>query len=182
MLRVCADARLTQNQTNRDVHAQSFVLPRRFCLSTRRYGQCRTITPEGARQLLASVDAEIGSLPDEDGSVYVLDYRLNGLSQTLRLTDCEPDIGCQVAIIFATFDPPADVPPVQLLDAANRYNDSYPFGRAFVLPNNDGSVRAIGVDYSLDLRNETSLDAVDLNLFYQIVVAYTDHHSEGAGE
>ena len=163
------------------------MLKASYCLAASAFllagmANAEPITPEDARQLLASVDAETGDLPDEDGSVYVLDFRLNGLSQTLRLTDCEPDSGCKLAIIFATFDPPADVPPVQLLDAANRYNDSYPFGRAFVLPNNDGSVRAIGVDYSLDLRNETSLDAVDLNLFYQIVVAYTDHHSEGAGE
>ena len=163
------------------------MLKASYCLAASAFllagmANAEPITPEGARQLLASADAEIGNLPDEDGPVYVLDFRLNGLSQTLRLTDCEPESGCPYAIIFATFDPPAGVPAVQLLDAANRYNDSYPFGRAFVLPNNDGSVRAIGVDYSLDLRNETSLGGDDLDLFYQIVVAYADHQSEGASE
>lgn len=135
------------------------------------------ISPENAAKVLTnagSEDAEVVWLSDE---VARIDAKVDDFFYSVRMMNCTEDKTCGSAMLFATFTMEG-APDMAMYEKTNLYNDSYPFGRAFILDEPGSEGYTVGVDYTVDLRNEHNLDAEDLGLFRDILPAYTGHMSE----
>lgn len=132
------------------------------------------ISPSEAEDVLETYGATLASSTAAGDSAHTIDAKLGDLNMTVRLGGCDETLTCQFAMMFATFDlgAPADE---QTLIKTNSYNDSYPFGRAFIIPSEDGQSDAVGVDYIIDLSGEANFDGRDVARFQEILNSYISH-------
>lgn len=138
------------------------------------------ISPSAAEDVIESYGATLTSSAAAGDSAHTIDAKLGDLNMTVRLGGCDETLTCQYAMMFATFDlgAPADE---QTLIKTNSYNDSYPFGRAFIIPSQDGQSDAVGIDYVVDLSNETEFDPGDISRFQEILNSYIAHWTSDGG-
>jgi len=137
------------------------------------------ITPEAAK---AAIEASGAIISDENAvgsDVYVIDasWADTNMNFSVRLGACTEAGSCSWVMTFATFQ----ISPEGwegLLQKANAYNDSYPFGRAFVLPDDNGAPMAVGIDYVVNIADEATFDGNDLEMFRTIVTSFIDHWTE----
>lgn len=77
-------------------------------------------------------------------------------------------------MMFSTFDL-GQTADADTLVRTNSYNDSYPFGRAFVVPSGEEGNDLVGIDYVIDLSGEAVLDAGDIAQFQEVLQSYIAH-------
>ena len=135
------------------------------------------IAPENAGKVLTSGGSENVEVTWLDDDVARVDAKQDEYYYSVRLMDCDKSKMCASAMFFATFTM-AGSPDLAMYEQTNLYNDSYPFGRAFILPSENGESYSIGVDYGLDLQNEHNFDVEDLKMFEDILSSYAVHMSE----
>ena len=136
------------------------------------------VSTDEAEGVIVDYGAEFESDWVESGGATKVDIRMNDINATVRLGNCGDDGRCGYVMMFATFDlgVPADK---EVFDKTNFYNDSYPFGRAFILDNEDEAASDIvGIDYTVDLSNEANFDTDDLETFKSVLDAYVAHWSK----
>lgn len=134
------------------------------------------ISPENAATILTRAggeDVELTWLGDDAAR---LDAKQGDFKYSVRMMDCDEAKVCASAMIFATFEM-SGAPDFAMYQKTNHFNDSFPFGRAFILPRPDQQSFALGVDYSLDLRNEANFDTEDMDKFMSILDDYIGHMS-----
>ncbi len=132
------------------------------------------ISPSQAEDVIESAGATLtGSQPAGEGS-HTIDASLGEVNITVRLGNCAEDDTCGYAMMFSTFDL-GQAADANTLAKSNSYNDSYPFGRAFVVPSEDEGGDLVGIDYVIDLSGEAELDAGDIAQFEQVLKSYIAH-------
>ncbi|KCZ51195.1 YbjN domain-containing protein [Hyphomonas pacifica] len=135
------------------------------------------IAPENAGKVLTNAGSEEVEVTWLGDDVARLDAKKGEYYYSVRLMNCDDSRTCSSAMFFSTFTMDG-APDFSMYERTNLYNDSYPFGRAFILPSGDDETYAVGVDYGIDLQNEHNFDEEDLNLFEEIIISYTSHMSE----
>lgn len=142
--------------------------------------QAAPVSPSEAEDVLEAYGATLTASSGAGENAHTIDATIEGVNITVRLGSCGEDGRCGYAMFFSTFDlgQPADL---QTLARTNAYNDSYPFGRAFVIPSEDGSSDVVGIDYVIDLTGDASLDADDVARFAEVLSSYVNHWT-GANE
>jgi len=135
------------------------------------------IAPENAGKVLTNAGSEEVEVTWLGDDVARVDAKQGEYYYSVRLMNCDESKMCNSAMFFATFTMSGS-PDLAMYEQTNLYNDSYPFGRAFILPSGDGESYGIGVDYGLDLQNEHNFDAEDLKMFEDILTSYAAHMSE----
>lgn len=138
--------------------------------------QAAPITPEAAKAVVEASGATVNSEGSSGANAYVLDAHLpsKNLNFSVRLGDCTDAGTCSYAMTFATFQI-EETDWESLLKRVNAYNDSYPLGRAFVLPGADGQPLAVGIDYVENISDEATFDDSDLTAFQTILSNFIDH-------
>lgn len=107
-----------------------------------------------------------------------IDARLDPYLYSIRMLGCNAEAGCDRVLIFSTFRV-AGYPDLAAYQKVNHYNDTIPFGRAFLLePAPEEDTFSVGVDYALDLTHETRLDAADMDKFIVIVDSFVARMNE----
>lgn len=133
------------------------------------------ITPSQAEDVIEAAGATLSASEASGEFSHAIDARIGDVNITVRLGGCDADTGlCNYAMMFSTFDL-GQKANEQTLFKTNSYNDSYPFGRAFVIPGQDDSGDIVGVDYVIDLSGEASLDPEDIGMFQEILSSYVTH-------
>lgn len=94
---------------------------------------------------------------------------------TARIMRCEDGANCRTVLIFANFDLGREVRTNDYV-AVNSYNDSYPYGRAYVFVDQDG-MASVGVDYVVDLEDENAFGENEVETFRIVVSSFIDHIS-----
>lgn len=136
--------------------------------------QAGPVTPSEAETVLESYGATLTGSAGVGDTAHTIDATLDGVNITVRLGNCGEDGRCGYAMFFSTFDlgQPADL---QTLARTNAYNDSYPFGRAFVIPSEDGQSDVVGIDYVIDLQGDSALETSDVGRFAEVLSSYVNH-------
>ena len=133
------------------------------------------VTPDQAETLLVEYGAtDIDVQAAKPGTVTIAATLDSGYDIILRLGGCEEVDGCGYALFFVNFTPESTSTD-DMIYKTIMYNDSFPFGRAFAIfdeAEEQTSVTAVGVDYTLDLTEETTLDAGDIATFETIIETY----------
>jgi hypothetical protein len=134
-------------------------------------------TPEAVEALLASMNTTDIVSETIDDTIVRIDGTRQGYNFTVRLMDCTEGTNCVSSMIFATFN--MDTRP-QLADftSVNEYNDSYPFGRAFLIGDTETDGFLVGVDYAVSLSDENALGTDEVNLFFVILNSFVGHMQE----
>ena len=134
------------------------------------------VTPDEAAAVIEASDATIAGSNAVDEQSYIIDANWADLNMSfsVRLGNCSEEGACGYAMMFATFQL-GEENWESLLRKANSYNDSYPLGRAFVIPGQDGRPMAVGVDYSIDLTGDASFDGSDVSMFRDILTSFVEH-------
>jgi len=135
------------------------------------------ISPENAGTVLTRADSEDVNVVWLNDQAARIDAKRGDYQYSVRIMDCDETKACATAMIFATFEM-TGTPDFAMYEKTNLFNDSFPYGRAFILPRADNQSYAVGVDYSLDLRNEANFDVEDVSKFMSILGAYIDHMSQ----
>ena len=133
------------------------------------------MTPEVAADVLRNAgDTDVTVTWVSDAAARI-DSNREGIYYSVRLFGCDETKTCSGAMVFATYAEPGAL-DLSVYERNNQYNDSYPFGRGFLLPseNNDGTY-TIGLDYTIDLSGEAVLDDGDIELFFGALDAYVSH-------
>lgn len=138
--------------------------------------QAEPVTPSAAEDVLEAYGAELQASSVASDSAHTIDARIDDVNITVRLGNCDDADACSYAMFFSTFDLGA-TDMSQALARTNSYNDSYPFGRAFVIPAEDGGSVVIGIDYVIDLSGEAVLDQEDVTRFKEVLSSYITHWS-----
>lgn len=140
------------------------------------------ITPQAAVDMLGTTGSEEIELTWLSEDAAQIDAKYESYFYSIRMTYCGDVSGCGAAIMFATFRMPG-APDLEMYRTINAYNDTTPFGRAFLLePGAEDDTYAVGVDYVLDLSNEGRLDRTDVEMFADILDTFVIHMSETDGE
>lgn len=134
-------------------------------------------TPEAVEALLSSMNATEIQTETVDETVVGIDATRQGYAFTVRLMDCTDSTNCVSAMIFATFNM-AGRPMLADFTHLNAYNDTYPFGRAFLIGDTDTDGYLVGVDYSLSMADENMLGTNEINLFFVILDSFITHMQE----
>lgn len=133
------------------------------------------ITPEAAADVLrAAGDAEV-TVDRVSDTAARIDANRQGVFYSVRLFGCDETKACEGVMIFATYAEPGAL-DLSVYERNNEFNDTYPFGRGFLLPGqeNDGTY-TIGLDYSIDIGGEANFDNADIDLFFGALDAYVTH-------
>jgi hypothetical protein len=133
------------------------------------------ITPEAAAEVLrAAGDTEV-TVNDAGDTAVRIDANRGGVFYSVRLFSCDEARSCVGVMIFATYAEPGAL-DLSVYERNNQYNDSFPFGRGFLLPGEEGDgTYTIGLDYSLDIGGEANFDNDDVDLFFGALDAYVTH-------
>ena len=134
--------------------------------------QAGPVTPSDVEAVLEAYGAEIASSTGQDA--HVINARLNDRSMYVRLDECDQFDECGIVVMFTAFEIDGDIDEETLLKT-NRYNDSFPIGRAFVFPAEDGDGNLVGIDYVIDVSGESVIDGGDVQRFEQAVNTYVKH-------
>ena len=137
------------------------------------------ITPEAAKGVIKASGATISSERAASANAYVISamWADQNLNFSVRLGDCSGTGSCSWAMTFATYELPAS-DWESVLQKVNSYNDSYPFGRAFVVAGANDKPKAIGIDYAVNIADEASFDSKDLTKFRNIATNFIEHWTE----
>jgi hypothetical protein len=134
------------------------------------------VTAETVEAVLADHGVtDITFYPDEGDSIGSLEglYPDLDVGFSVRLLRCEDGPDCFTALFFANFDLERTPEASDYFDM-NSYNDTYPFGRAYVYEDEDGTA-AIGVDYVVDLEDENVFGDNEVATFGVILSSFIDH-------
>jgi len=134
-------------------------------------------TPEAVKALLESMDTTDIETERVDDAIVRIDATRQGYNFTVRLMDCNDGTNCVSAMIFATFNVDARPTLADFIDI-NEYNDSYPFGRAFLIGDTETDGYLIGVDYAFSMADENMFGASEVNLFFVILDSLIAHMQE----
>lgn len=138
----------------------------------------KPITPSQAEDLLADYGANLSASTAVGEDAHTIDAQIGDINMTVRLGGCDENGFCNYAMMFATFDLGSAADETTLMKT-NGYNDSFPFGRAFVVPGDDGN-DIVGIDYVVDISSEANLDATDIARFEEILSSYINHWTADA--
>lgn len=134
--------------------------------------------PASVQSTLTSAGAT-GVTADPGQGDYVITYGSidpgtgSTVNFTARLMRCENNANCKTVLQFANFDMERTVRPADY-EAINAYNDSYPFGRAYIYTYDDGNF-AFGVDYVTDLDDENQFGTNEVETFKIVLGSFLDH-------
>lgn len=132
-------------------------------------------TPEAAAEVLrAAGDTDVNVTWVSETAARV-DSNRGGIYYSARLFGCNETKACTGVMLFATYAEPGSL-DLSVYERNNDYNDSYPFGRGFVLaPEEDDGTYTIGLDYSIDLTEEAEFGDDDVDLFFSLLDVYLSH-------
>ena len=136
--------------------------------------QAGPVTPSDVEAVLEAYGAEIASSTGVGQDAHVINARLNDRSIYVRLDECDKFNECGIVVMFTAFEIDGDIDEETLLKT-NRYNDSFPIGRAFVFPAENGGGNLVGIDYVIDVSGESVIDGGDVQRFEQAVNTYVKH-------
>ena len=136
------------------------------------------ITPADVGAVLSAndvLDVEID--PIEAGSDFAIgsgtvDLGGSTVNFTTRIMRCDDGITCKTVLMFANFALGRPARPGDY-EAVNSYNDTYPFGRAYVYVDENGDA-SVGVDYVVDLEDENVFGANEVSTFGIILSSFLD--------
>tara|TARA_R110002020_G_scaffold224599_1_gene434320 strand:- start:196276 stop:196755 length:480 start_codon:yes stop_codon:yes gene_type:complete len=133
--------------------------------------------PEAVAEMLRNSDSANVEIEWVDDTIARIDANRDGYNYSIRMMDCNADQYCVSNMIFATFDMDGS-PALADYIKINEYNDSYPFGRAFLIgaPDEDGYV--IGIDYTFMTSDENVLGEEEVNLFFVVLDSFVKHMQE----
>ncbi len=133
--------------------------------------------PDSVAAMLRDTNSTNVEIEWVDDTIARIDASRDGYNFSIRMMDCNADQYCISNMIFATFDM-AGSPALADYMKVNEYNDSYPFGRAFLIgqPDEDGYV--IGVDYTFMTSDENVLGKEEVDLFFVILDSFVTHMQE----
>ncbi|MEM5517858.1 YbjN domain-containing protein [Henriciella sp. AS95] len=131
------------------------------------------MTASDAEDVLTNYGATLTSSTAVGEDAHTIDAQIDDINMTVRLGGCDADALCSYAMMFATFDLGAAADQ-STLEKTNGYNDSFPFGRAFVIPGEDGE-DIVGIDYVIDISSDANLDGADIARFEEILNSYITH-------
>ena len=134
-------------------------------------------TPEAVEALLESMNTTDIVTETIDDTIVRIDATRQGYNFTVRLMDCTEGTNCVSSMIFATFNMDAR-PTLTDFTNVNEYNDSYPFGRAFLIGDTETDGYLVGVDYAVSLTDENTFGADEVNLFFVILNSFIAHMQE----
>jgi len=133
------------------------------------------MTPEAAATIMrdaGDTDVVVNWVTE---SAARIDAARDGIYYSVRLFGCDEQKVCSGVMMFATYAEPGTL-DLSVYERNNEYNDSYPYGRGFLLPSNDGDgTYTIGLDYAIDISGEAELGNDDIDLFFGILDAYVRH-------
>lgn len=132
------------------------------------------VTPSEVETVLEEYGAEISGSQGVGETAHVINARLNERSMYVRLMECDKFNECGMVVMFTAFEIDGEINEQTLLKT-NRYNDSYPIGRAFIFPAEDGGGNLVGIDYVIDVSGESVVDGGDVQRFEQAVNTYVSH-------
>ena len=146
--------------------------------------QAGPVTPREVQFVLQDYGAEIVSSKRVSETAHMINARSNGRPMFVRLDECDKFDECGIVVLFTSFqiDKPIDE---ETLRKTNKFNDSYPIGRAFVFPEEAGDDPAstsnlIGIDYVIDVSGESVVDGGDLQRFEKAVETYVRYWGSGS--
>ena len=134
------------------------------------------VSPEDASSVLLAAGSETAEVTWLSEDIARIDGKYGDYFYSVRMMNCDSEAQCSTAMIFATFTM-TGVPGLSTYEKINEYNDSLPFGRAFLLMSEVEDNYIVGVDYSLDLAHEHDLTKQDMELFMNILLQFTGHMS-----
>ncbi|MEQ8556710.1 MAG: hypothetical protein RIB03_00200 [Henriciella sp.] len=135
--------------------------------------QAGPVTPSEVEMVLEDYGATVASSQGVGENAHVINAKLDDLAMYVRLDECDSFDECGLVVLFTAFEIEDEI-DAETLQKTNRYNDSYPIGRAFVYPSEAGG-NMIGIDYVIDVSGESVIDSGDLQRFERAVRAYVDH-------
>jgi len=137
------------------------------------------ISPADAADMLTGYGSEFADITWLDEKTATIDGKMSEYFYTVRMMNCSAVRVCETVMIFATFEM-GGAPGLESYLRTNEYNDSYPFGRAFVLDPEDEDTHILGVDYAIDVSGGHTFTGLDMDKFMAILSSYVDHMaSEG---
>ena len=131
-------------------------------------------SPDSVSGLLQGMDSTDVVIEWIDDSTARVDATRNGYNFTVRLMDCDESKKCKSSLTFATFDMDG-TPDIGEFQKINDYNDSYPFGRAFLIGDPDTEGYMVGIDYSISLADENDYGQQEVSLFFIILDSFITH-------
>lgn len=131
------------------------------------------ITPEDAANLLRNMDSENVEVTTISDEISRIDAQRNGYYYSVRMMDCVDDRGCNSVMQFATWSMDGS-PDFEMYEKINHYNDSYPFGRAFIYQGGEEGY-SVGVDYVIDLSDEQNYNDDDVEMFFNVIESFVGH-------
>lgn len=135
----------------------------------------KPMTPETAAAMMRDAGDTDVTINSTTETAFRIDAARDGVYYSVRLFGCDAQKACSGAMMFATFAEPGAL-NLSVYERNNEYNDSYPYGRGFLLPSNDGGATyTIGLDYAIDISGEAELGNDDIDLFFGILDAYVRH-------
>ncbi|WP_084395766.1 YbjN domain-containing protein [Henriciella aquimarina] len=138
--------------------------------------QAAPITPSQAEDVVEAAGATLSASEGVGEDAHVIDAKFADmdLNFSVRLGNCDEMDQCGYAMLFSTFEL-EQAASSETLAKTNSYNDSYPFGRAFVIPGSEGAGDIVGIDYVIDLSEEAALNPGDIERFKEILNSYFTH-------
>tara|TARA_R110000787_G_scaffold59109_1_gene134014 strand:+ start:4264 stop:4743 length:480 start_codon:yes stop_codon:yes gene_type:complete len=133
--------------------------------------------PEAVAQMLRNSDSTNVGIEWVDDTIARIDASRDGYNYSIRMMDCNDAQYCVSNMIFATFDM-VGAPGMADYMKINEYNDSYPFGRAFLIGSPDEDSYVIGVDYTFMTSDENVLGKEEVDLFFVILDSFVKHMQE----
>jgi hypothetical protein len=130
--------------------------------------------PEAVAEMLRNSDSANVEIEWVDDTIARIDANRDGYNYSIRMMDCNADQYCVSNMIFATFDMDGS-PALADYIKINEYNDSYPFGRAFLIGAPDEYGYVIGVDYTFMTSDENVLGKEEVDLFFVILDSFVTH-------
>ena len=135
------------------------------------------ISPRDASKLLKDMGSTGVSIKWVNDETARIEATLKDYFFNVRLMNCNDEGLCASSMIFATFSMDGS-PSFSEYQHINEYNDSYPFGRAFLLDSSDADEYVVGVDYSADISAENDFTEGDVDMFFVILNSFVTHMSE----
>ncbi|NCP18088.1 MAG: YbjN domain-containing protein [Erythrobacter sp.] len=100
-----------------------------------------TFTPTALKATLAKIGAITQDQPDRPNITVTFENGLKADALLMACTDQETSTGCLGTSILVNYDTPTDVPMSQVLEGISEYNFRQNFGRAYIDPEGQISLR-----------------------------------------
>ena len=139
--------------------------------------QAGPVTPNDVEFALEDYGAEITGSEAIGENAHVIYAELSDMPVYVRLGECDQFDECGIVVMFAAFDIEDEIDEATL-KKTNRYNDSYPIGRAFIFPSEDGARNVVGIDYVIDVSGESVIDGGDIQRFDRAVQSYVRYWTQ----